>query len=94
MHARQHRLGVIYKTNLLSLISPRLETFCQIRRKCYSSSQTKHPLIVKFDISTAGRRSPRAGPRYAPSTPYSPHESATLVGSSNSSGKHIPCGFN
>jgi hypothetical protein len=31
-----HRLGVIYEINLLSLISPRLETCCQIRRKCYS----------------------------------------------------------
>jgi hypothetical protein len=28
--------GVIYETNLLSLISPRLKFFCQIRRKCYS----------------------------------------------------------
>jgi hypothetical protein len=33
-----HRLEVIYETNLLSLISLRLKTFCQIRRKCYSVS--------------------------------------------------------
>jgi hypothetical protein len=44
LHACRHRLGVIYETNLLSLISPKLKTFCQIRRKCYSVCETLTPL--------------------------------------------------
>ena len=39
------------ETNVLNLISPRLNTICQIKRKCYSSPNskiwtTKHALII------------------------------------------------
>jgi hypothetical protein len=46
LYACRHRLGVIYETNLLSLISPRLKFFYQIRRKCYSICDPNTPLLA------------------------------------------------